>query len=328
MARSAAGARERLASDSVGSLARADTGASTPHGQCNCGRSAPRSRVLTTVDRRTAGAGNGGSAPLPASRERERRLPLPPKRKCRNSKRLLPKSTRRCSAIVMRCASDSAPCGGRKPRANRTTDFSRRSNATLMPLVFGCSSAAMADRMYRSWTDLPVLHHQAEITAAIRNHAVVVLSGETGSGKSTQVPKMCLAAGFGISGLIGHTQPRRVAARSVAARIAEELDRPLGQDVGFKIRFTDKTNPRTYIKLMTDGILLAETQGDRFLERYEVIILDEAHERSLNIDFLLGYFRRLIERRPELRLVITSGDHRRRTFPTAFCRRRPLRAGD
>jgi HrpA-like RNA helicase len=135
---------------------------------------------------------------------------------------------------------------------------------------------------------------------------VTIVCGETGSGKSTQLPKICLGLGRGIDGLIGHTQPRRIAARSVAARIAEELDSPLGRHVGFKIRFTDATQPETYIKLMTDGILLAETQGDRFLDQYDTIIIDEAHERSLNIDFLLGYLKRLLPRRRDLKLIITS----------------------
>ena len=154
--------------------------------------------------------------------------------------------------------------------------------------------------------DLPVVARQQEIIQAVRDHQVVVISGETGSGKSTQIPPMLLGAGFGVAGVIGHTQPRRIAARGVAARIAEQLDRPLGSDVGFKIRFSDQTNPETYIKLMTDGILLAETQSDRFLEQYEVIIIDEAHERSLNIDFLLGYLKNILPKRPDLRLIITS----------------------
>lgn len=153
---------------------------------------------------------------------------------------------------------------------------------------------------------LPIEERISEIQAAIQQHQAIILCGETGSGKSTQLPKICLEMGRGVYGLIGHTQPRRLAARSVAARIAEELGTPLGEQVGFKIRFTDTTKPHSYIKLMTDGILLAETQGDRFLEAYDTIIVDEAHERSLNIDFLLGYIRRLLPRRPELRLIITS----------------------
>ncbi len=153
---------------------------------------------------------------------------------------------------------------------------------------------------------LPIVARREEIAAAIRDHQVVVVSGETGSGKSTQLPKICLELGRGTSGMIGHTQPRRIAARSIAARVAEELSVPLGREVGFKIRFADSTSPRTYVKLMTDGILLAETQHDRFLDQYDTIILDEAHERSLNIDFLIGYLKRLLPKRPELKLIITS----------------------
>lgn len=153
---------------------------------------------------------------------------------------------------------------------------------------------------------LPIDARIDDIKTAINDHQVVILCGETGSGKSTQLPKICLEMGRGVNGLIGHTQPRRLAARSVANRIAEELGSPIGQDVGFKIRFTDTTKPHTYIKLMTDGILLAETQGDRFLNAYDTIIIDEAHERSLNIDFLLGYIKRILPKRPELRLIITS----------------------
>lgn len=153
---------------------------------------------------------------------------------------------------------------------------------------------------------LPIADRQHEIIAAVRDHQVVVISGATGSGKSTQLPPMLLDAGFGVSGLIGHTQPRRIAARGVAARVAQQLGTPLGTDVGFKIRFADQTSPKSYIKLMTDGILLAESQSDRFLEQYEVIIVDEAHERSLNIDFLLGYLKRVLSKRSDFRLVITS----------------------
>jgi ATP-dependent helicase HrpA len=153
---------------------------------------------------------------------------------------------------------------------------------------------------------LPVAARRAEIAAAIRDHQVVIVCGDTGSGKSTQLPKICLEVGRGVEGIIGHTQPRRIAARSVAARIAEEIGSPLGHDVGFKIRFTDATNPRTYVKLMTDGVLLAESHRDRFLNQYDTIILDEAHERSLNIDFLLGYLKRLLPSRPELKVIVTS----------------------
>ncbi len=155
--------------------------------------------------------------------------------------------------------------------------------------------------------ELPVSQRREEIGQAIRERQVVVVCGETGSGKSTQLPKICLEMGRGVGGLIGHTQPRRIAARSVASRVASELNSTLGDLVGFKIRFTDKTDSaKTLVKVMTDGVLLAETQRDRFLERYDTIIIDEAHERSLNIDFLLGLLKRLLPRRPDLRVIITS----------------------
>ena len=153
---------------------------------------------------------------------------------------------------------------------------------------------------------LPVSQKREEIARAIAAHPVVIVCGETGSGKTTQIPKILLEMGRGEGRTIGHTQPRRIAARSVAARIAEELKVELGSLVGYKVRFTDKVGPRTRIKLMTDGILLAETQGDPELRAYDTIILDEAHERSLNIDFLLGYLKRLLPRRPDLKVVVTS----------------------
>ena len=155
-------------------------------------------------------------------------------------------------------------------------------------------------------SELPILSKRGEIEAAIRDQQVVIVCGETGSGKSTQLPKLCLSLGRGVAGLIGHTQPRRVAARTIAARVADELKTTLGTTVGFKIRFTDATQPNTLIKLMTDGVLLAETRSDRFLDQYDTIIVDEAHERSLNIDFLLGYLKRLLPRRPDLKVIITS----------------------
>lgn len=154
--------------------------------------------------------------------------------------------------------------------------------------------------------ELPITERRAELLAAIRDHQVVVVAGETGSGKSTQLPKMCLELGLHESGWIGHTQPRRIAARSIAERVAEELDDEVGGVVGYKVRFTDKVSKKTAIKAMTDGILLAEMQHDRDLSAYSTIIVDEAHERSLNIDFLLGYLRRLLPRRPDLKVIITS----------------------
>ncbi|UXY28495.1 ATP-dependent RNA helicase HrpA [Streptomyces sp. HUAS TT20] len=154
---------------------------------------------------------------------------------------------------------------------------------------------------------LPVSQKKDAIAAAIRDHQVVIVAGETGSGKTTQIPKICLELGRGVRGMIGHTQPRRIAARTVAERVAEELDTPLGESVGWKVRFTDQVNPdATFIKLMTDGILLAEIQTDRELRAYDTIIIDEAHERSLNIDFLLGYLAQLLPKRPDLKVVITS----------------------
>ncbi|WP_459950946.1 ATP-dependent RNA helicase HrpA [Denitratisoma sp. agr-D3] len=153
---------------------------------------------------------------------------------------------------------------------------------------------------------LPVNARRDEIAQAISEYQVVVICGETGSGKTTQLPKICLELGRGCAGLIGHTQPRRIAARATATRIAQELKSELGKYVGFKIRFTDQASSDTYIKLMTDGILLAETQGDPLLRQYDTIIIDEAHERSLNIDFLLGYLRQLLPKRPDLKVIVTS----------------------
>ncbi|MBB4821555.1 ATP-dependent helicase HrpA [Pseudomonas alcaligenes] len=153
---------------------------------------------------------------------------------------------------------------------------------------------------------LPIAAKRDEIKAALEKHQVLVIAGETGSGKTTQLPKICLEMGRGTHGLIGHTQPRRLAARSVATRVAEEIGTPLGELVGYQVRFEDQSNERSLVKLMTDGILLAETQHDRLLERYDTIIVDEAHERSLNIDFLLGYLKTLLPRRPDLKLIITS----------------------
>ncbi len=196
--------------------------------------------------------------------------------------------------------------------------------------------------------ELPVSARRDDIAAALRDHQVIIVCGETGSGKTTQLPKICLEHGRGIHGLIGHTQPRRIAARSVATRIAQELATPIGEIVGYKVRFSDQTKPDAYIKLMTDGILLAETQSDRMLAAYDTIIIDEAHERNLNVDFLLGYLKQLLPRRPDLKLIITSAtldadrfarhfgdgttsapviDVEGRMFPVEV-RYRPLGAGD
>ena len=153
---------------------------------------------------------------------------------------------------------------------------------------------------------LPVSARVEDISRAIEQNQVVIIAGETGSGKTTQIPKICLNLGRGIRGLVGHTQPRRIAARSVSARIAEELGEQVGQQVGYQVRFTDNTSESSRIKVMTDGILLAEIQHDRFLDKYDTLIIDEAHERSLNIDFLLGYLRQLLPKRPDLKIIITS----------------------
>ncbi len=166
--------------------------------------------------------------------------------------------------------------------------------------------------------DLPVVDCREQIIDSIRNNPVTIVCGETGSGKTTQIPKMCLEAGLGVSGLIGHTQPRRIAARTVSARIAAELKTELGQAVGYKVRFGDKISRDSYIKLMTDGILLAEIQSDPWLNQYDAIIVDEAHERSLNIDFILGYLKRLLERRRDLKVIITSATIDPDTFSRHF----------
>ncbi len=192
--------------------------------------------------------------------------------------------------------------------------------------------------------DLPVIARRTEIKCAINENQVVIICGETGSGKTTQLPKICLELQRGVDGLIGHTQPRRIAARTVANRIASELKTPLGHAVGYKVRFSDQISANTYIKLMTDGILLAETQGDPLLKAYDTIIIDEAHERSLNIDFLLGYISQILPQRPDLKLIITSAtiDAQRfsqhfndapvievtgRTYPVEICYR-PITADD
>jgi len=166
--------------------------------------------------------------------------------------------------------------------------------------------------------DLPIVGHLDELAALIAEHQVVIVSGETGSGKSTQIPKLCLQIGRGVNGLIGHTQPRRIAARSIAERLAEETGTEVGGLVGYAVRFTDRVGDRTLIKVMTDGLLLAEIHRDRRLRRYDTIIVDEAHERSLNIDFLLGYLKTLLPRRPDLKVIITSATIDTERFSTHF----------
>ena len=153
---------------------------------------------------------------------------------------------------------------------------------------------------------LPIAREGDRIIELIRNHQVVVIAGETGSGKTTQLPKLCLAAGRGVAGMIGCTQPRRIAARAVARRVAEELKTELGRGVGFQVRFNDQVGEDTHVKFMTDGILLAEIASDRWLSAYDTIIVDEAHERSLNIDFLLGYLKQLLRKRRDLKVIVSS----------------------
>ncbi|EER47692.1 ATP-dependent RNA helicase HrpA [Actinobacillus minor NM305] len=163
-----------------------------------------------------------------------------------------------------------------------------------------------AEQLKIEYPDLPVSARREEILKLIAEHQVVVIAGETGSGKTTQLPKMCLELGRGVKGLIGHTQPRRIAARSVATRIAEELKSELGSTIGYKVRFNDQISDNTLVKLMTDGILLAEIQNDRYLNQYDTLIIDEAHERSLNNDFILGYLKQILAKRPDLKVIITS----------------------
>ncbi|PJE96939.1 ATP-dependent RNA helicase HrpA [Streptomyces carminius] len=192
----------------------------------------------------------------------------------------------------------------RKPEARRAVLSEIAAEIEQAELRVAARRAAVPAIDYPE--QLPVSQKKDDILAAIRDHQVVIVAGETGSGKTTQIPKICLELGRGVRGLIGHTQPRRIAARTVAERVAEELRTPLGGAVGWKVRFTDQVGEDTLVKLMTDGILLAEIQTDRELRRYDTIIIDEAHERSLNIDFLLGYLAQLLPRRPDLKVVITS----------------------
>jgi ATP-dependent helicase HrpA len=195
--------------------------------------------------------------------------------------------------------SSRAPAPRRRPSRSRSRESPEAHRARI-----ACRLAAMPEVTYPD--DLPVAARRGDIAAAIRDHQVVIVAGETGSGKTTQLPKICLELGRGIEGLIGHTQPRRIAARSVAERIADELNTELGTAVGYQVRFTDHSSSSTLVKVMTDGILLAEMQRDRDLRRYDTIIIDEAHERSLNIDFILGYLKQLLPRRPDLKVIITS----------------------
>ncbi|HEY5761877.1 MAG TPA: DEAD/DEAH box helicase, partial [Rhodocyclaceae bacterium] len=208
-------------------------------------------------------------------------------------------------------SADRARIGGLARRLAKAQGAEREKVGVQLAKLRASSAAAFARRAESlprpEFSDeLPVNGRRAEIAAAIRDHQVVIVCGETGSGKTTQLPKILLELGIGAAGLIGHTQPRRLAARSVAARLAEELKTSVGRGVGVKIRFHDRTGPDAWVKVMTDGILLAETQGDHQLSAYEAIIIDEAHERSLNIDFLLGYLKTLLARRSDLKLIVTS----------------------
>lgn len=202
-----------------------------------------------------------------------------------------------------------APRGGGRRRGRRSgRTEGRRRNAWkgYSPEQLAARAAAVPAIVYPE--ELPVSARREEIATAISEHQVVIVAGETGSGKTTQLPKICLELGRGVTGMIGHTQPRRIAARSVAERIASELGTPIGRDgvVGYQVRFTEEVGENTLVKLMTDGILLAEIQSDPQLRRYDTIIVDEAHERSLNIDFILGYLARLLPQRPDLKVIITS----------------------
>ncbi len=209
--------------------------------------------------------------------------------------------------------SEDIPRPGRECRSSRGRrhtgrgrDRGRRSWPGFTPEQLAARAASVPALVYPE--ELPVSARRQEIAEAVTHHQVVIVAGETGSGKTTQLPKICLELGRGVSGMIGHTQPRRIAARSVAERIAHELGTAIGHDgvVGYQVRFTEETGPNTLVKLMTDGILLAEIQTDPMLRRYDTIIVDEAHERSLNIDFILGYLARLLPQRPDLKVIITS----------------------
>jgi len=217
-----------------------------------------------------------------------------------------------------RSAGATRPAGDRR-RGRRGRRPANRPYRGYTPEQLEARRAAVPQITYPE--ELPVSARREEIAAAIRDHQVVIVSGETGSGKTTQLPKICLELGRGVTGMIGHTQPRRIAARTVAERISEELGVQLGGAVGYQVRFTDEVGPTTLVKLMTDGILLAEIQRDPMLRRYDTIIVDEAHERSLNIDFILGYLARLLPRRPDLKVVITSATIDSERFAAHFGRR-------
>ena len=195
--------------------------------------------------------------------------------------------------------------GGRRQDHEARRERQRAARATREPLL-------------EYPAELPVVEHRDEIAEAIRDHQVVVIAGETGSGKTTQIPKICLELGLGVTGMIGHTQPRRIAARSVAARLADEMGEDLGDTIGYQVRFTSQVADHTRVKVMTDGILLSELRHDRLLRDYEVLIIDEAHERSLNIDFIIGLLTRLLKERPDLKVIITSATINPEAFSAHF----------
>ncbi len=221
--------------------------------------------------------------------------------------------------------SDAAWCRQRIKSARRRIKSGKSADAILQSLIDRCTASAQKCQQRKLSLPkpgydpvLPIVDRRDEIIAAIREHQVVVISGETGSGKTTQIPKMCIQAGRGVRGLIGCTQPRRIAAQAMAERVAEELNTPFGEVVGYQVRFREKLNKDGIVKFMTDGILLSETTHDRNLNAYDTIIIDEAHERSLNIDFLLGYLKQLQRRRPDLRIVITSATIDTEKFASHF----------
>ncbi len=220
-------------------------------------------------------------------------------------------------------SSDQKRLRGMQRELLRSTGNKREKLQADLAALLERSRAAVAERRARLpkpefQSDLPVNERRADIAELILKNQVVIVCGETGSGKTTQLPKICLDLGLGARGLIGHTQPRRLAARSVATRLAQELKTQVGAGVGVKIRFQDRSSPESWVKLMTDGILLAESQSDPYLNAYEAIIIDEAHERSLNIDFLLGYLKQLLAKRPDLKVIITSATIDADRFSTHF----------
>ena len=220
-------------------------------------------------------------------------------------------------------SSDQKRLRGMQRELLRSTGSKREKLQADLAALLERSRAAVGERRARLpkpefQSDLPVNERRADIAELIVKNQVVIVCGETGSGKTTQLPKICLDLGLGARGLIGHTQPRRLAARSVATRLAQELKTQVGAGVGVKIRFQDRSSPESWVKLMTDGILLAESQSDPYLNAYEAIIIDEAHERSLNIDFLLGYLKQLLVKRPDLKVIITSATIDADRFSTHF----------